>query len=184
MVSSHATSWEHCGSTGCIDKTPVCNQNLPEAERHELRNAVLPWPCVHLCTTHQEPVTFCRLGVATVSLWRLSPAPNRIVGALVVAHTRVPSDQCPRYSTNVRGMQRVPPAGGLSFLPMPGRQGPPERNDGEADSASALDGKPRFLPAYQRRLSAIIHRPRSPSHHRILSGGLIFHVLYFSTVPY
>jgi hypothetical protein len=52
LVSSTDTS-ESCDS-GHHDKVPVCNQNLPEAERSVL-DAVLPWPWEHLCSTHQEP---------------------------------------------------------------------------------------------------------------------------------
>jgi len=43
--------------------------------------AVLPRPCVHFGTTHQEPVTFVRLRATTVSLWKLMFAPNRIVSS-------------------------------------------------------------------------------------------------------
>jgi hypothetical protein len=33
LASTRDASWEYCYSTGTHDKRPVCNQNLPEAER-------------------------------------------------------------------------------------------------------------------------------------------------------
>ncbi len=75
---------------GRSDKTPVCNQNLPEAERSVHMDAVLPWPCVHLCTTHQEPVTFVRLRATTVSLCGMAPVP---------AYARIGTTECLLTST-------------------------------------------------------------------------------------
>ncbi len=75
MVSQHDTSWERCRSTGHSDKVPVCNQNLPEAERCSIWNAVLPWPWEHSCSAHQEPDNNSGGRVATVSLCALVGRP-------------------------------------------------------------------------------------------------------------
>ncbi len=80
--------------TGQSDKLPVCNQNLPEAERCRLWDAVLPWQSTSLDACYQEPDIAPGGRVATVSLWKLALGPNRILGALGVSSTRVPSDQC------------------------------------------------------------------------------------------
>jgi hypothetical protein len=55
LASLHDTSWESCDSTGHPDKVPVCNQNVPEAERELYRNALLPWPSASFNACHQEP---------------------------------------------------------------------------------------------------------------------------------
>jgi hypothetical protein len=72
LASSTDTSWKSADFTGRSDKTPVLHQNLPEQERSPIR-AVLPWPRVHLCTTHQEPDIDSGGRVATVSLRRGQP---------------------------------------------------------------------------------------------------------------
>ena len=104
--------WEHCCSTGAIDKCPVLTQNLPDEERSRMC-AVLSWPRVLLSTTHQEPDHNSGGRVATVSLcWG-----NPHTGTDTHPHrARVPSDQWSQYSTKVQERQWVPPAGGLSFL--------------------------------------------------------------------
>ena len=73
LVSTRDTSPRTIRGIGHHDKVPVCNQNLPEAERSRIWDAVLPWPWEHLCSTHQEPDNNSGGRVATVSLRRGLP---------------------------------------------------------------------------------------------------------------
>jgi len=74
LASSTDTSPRMKRGIGQHDKLPVCNQNLPEAERCVCSlDAVLPWPWEAFTSTHQEPDIASGGRVATVSLRRGLP---------------------------------------------------------------------------------------------------------------
>ena len=87
----------------------------------------LPWPRMHRCMTHQEPDHVPAFGSPTVSLWKRTLAPNRIVdrspmGALVGG----PTPECLMTSSSIAQMsetgKRLPPMPrshkDSAFLPM------------------------------------------------------------------
>jgi len=78
---------------GRSDKSPVLSHHSrTTCEKGTLidMDAVLPRPCVHLCTSHREPVTFFRLRISTVSLCGTAPVP---------AYARVGTTECLLIST-------------------------------------------------------------------------------------
>jgi hypothetical protein len=56
LASSRDTSPRAVRGIGHHDKIPVHVQSLPDVQRSHMC-AVFPWPRMHLCMTHQEPVS-------------------------------------------------------------------------------------------------------------------------------
>jgi hypothetical protein len=70
-ISSTDTSPHTRRGIGQHDNLPVHIQNLPDVQ-HSRMCAVLPWPRMHLCMTHQEPDTAPAgrsLTVSPCALW-------------------------------------------------------------------------------------------------------------------
>ncbi len=124
LASLTATSWERCRSTGCSDKTPVCNQNLPEAERCMNMYAVLPWPWEALTSTHQEP-NYSFGGQCPNCLSLRVPRPKPICQQWLVRGQSVFRQQA-QCSTHVQKRQEAQPLPLRQFvLPMRRTQGHP-----------------------------------------------------------
>src|SRR5437667_12217000 len=83
---------------GRSDKSPVLSHlSRTTCEKGTLidMDAVLPRPCVHLCTSHREAVTCFWLRISTVSLCGIAPVPAyasiATTECLILSTERTPS---------------------------------------------------------------------------------------------
>ncbi len=67
----------------------ILQEAVYDLRERNVMNAVLPWQWEHSCSAFQEPVTFFRLRVATVSLC----VPGGTTAIKNKPANRVPSDQ-------------------------------------------------------------------------------------------